>query len=251
MKTRSLGKKTNKRIENSNQSNEKYGCTFYFITVIITFTIFNLVCFIIDFDKFKGSFYGIESASYFILDDDILPPHKLAKKTPNKRFFKDGSNFGYVNLNTGKKRFFNTLTHSWVDKLPKSNPVSGKANLPNIELKGNKIKTLKQNSAVKTAQSKKPKKGDRRRVVCPTCDGRKIIKCDRCIGKGIIWGNNRYGDYGEIYCPKCSGEGRKKCGRCAGEGKITEEYSETYGWFLCMKCEVDQMLRNMPIKGGS
>lgn len=251
MEKQPLGKKTNKKIENSNQSNEKYGCVFYFLILIIAFAFFNLVGFVIDFDKFKSNFYGIESARYFVMDDDIFPPHKLAEKSPNKRFFKEGSNFGFIYLNTGKTRFYDNFTNSWVDKLPDSISYSGRAHSPTKKLKENKIKTVELNPTVKTEQTKKYKEGDRRRVVCATCEGRKIIKCDRCLGKGIIMGNNRYGDYGEIYCPNCSGEGRKKCGRCAGEGKITEEYSEANGWFLCMKCEVEQMLRNFPVRGGS
>lgn len=249
MKKQSLSSKTTREIKNPVPIKEPYGCSVYLFIILVAFVFFNAIGFFIDFDKFKGSFYGIESDKYFIMDDDIFPPHRLVEKSKNRRFFKENSYFGYVNLKTGEKRFYNKLTNSWVDKLPVSNSFSDKIESQEKEIKNNKI--VQQKAIPISKQSKKPKEGDRRRVICPTCEGGKAIKCDRCLGKGVILGNNRYGDYGEIYCPNCAGEGRKKCGRCAGEGKITEEYSEATGWFFCMKCEIEQALRNMPIRGGS
>jgi hypothetical protein len=54
---------------------------------------------------------------------------------------------------------------------------------------------------------------------CPTCDGKKRIRCTVCGGHGLV----RYLNTGVGVCYECNGSGITTCTLCRGKGKITSE----------------------------
>ena len=60
-----------------------------------------------------------------------------------------------------------------------------------------------------------------RRMKCPTCDGRGVVRCGRCNGTGV----DQHDVFGRAIgkartCPACKGARKVECPNCHGKGYI-------------------------------